>query len=302
MKFNLKVFIANQWLVFAVRLLLGGCFFAASLSKLQNPDYFTATVVSYGLLPDSLAQLYGLVLPWAELVIGCALILGIFPLYTSWLSILLSLSFAIAGTYSLVNSRLESCGCFGQWLQFSTPVALGIDILLIILAVELLIHRSKAGFLSIGALLDKYSVDGGKRERALALSIKLAVIILAVLATSFLIPNSSIDSTTSRNIDNILNSDKYALLYFYAEGCSTCEEFKPVLAGIERDFASKIKVLRIDYYSSPQDVRKYAVVKTPSILIITGRNSKGGYVVFQRFEGKIDSTELRNSLSTTSQR
>jgi len=302
MKSSLKTFFANKWLIFAVRLLLGGCFFAASLSKLQNQEYFIATVISYGVLPESLARIYGLVLPWAELTAGCALILGIFPVYAAWLSILFTFSFVIAGIHSLIYAREADCGCFGQFLQFSTPVALGIDVVLIIMAVELLLHRTRAEFLSIGNLLRRCSAVFGKNRYDIELVSKLTVIALAVLLTAFLIPGKSAGSAIDSEINTILNSGKYPVLYFYAEGCPTCEAFQPVLREIEREYSGKISVVRIDYVKSSEAVRSFTVVQTPTVLIITGTNNKGGYVIFQRFEGKIDGAELRNSLSTISRR
>jgi thiol-disulfide isomerase/thioredoxin/uncharacterized membrane protein YphA (DoxX/SURF4 family) len=302
MKLSLKTFFANRWLVFAVRVALGGCFFAASLSKLQNPDYFVATVISYGVLPESLARIYAVVLPWAELTAGCALILGIFPVYASWLSILLAFSFAVAGIHSLVYSRQADCGCFGQYFQLSPPVALGIDVILIILSVELLFHQAKTGFLSIGDLLHRLSTPSGKYRLIFEPSSKLAVLVLVVLLTAFLIPANNTGSPIDKDIDAVLNTSKYALLYFYAEGCPACEAFKPALRELESDYSSSITVLRIDYNESPYDVRRFAVVKTPTVIIITGRNSQGGYVVYQRFEGQIDGVDLRNSLSAISHR
>jgi putative oxidoreductase len=300
MEFRFKTVIGNKWLVFAIRLLLGGCFLAASLSKLQNPDYFVATVVSYGILPDNLARIYGLVLPWLELTIGCSLIFGIFSAYASGLSVLLSLSFIVAGIHSLMYSQLEDCGCFGQWLQFSTPVSLAIDVILIIMAAEVLFHGSKTGFISIEALLHRYGSAVIKNNKALMVLSKLAIIILLVLVISVLIPGNTASSALEMDIDTVLDSGKYAILYFYAEGCPTCEAMKPLIARIEEDYRDDITVIPVNYDNSPQDVHKFAVVYTPTVLIITSKDGRNTYTVFQRFEGKFDTTELINSLTNIS--
>ena len=88
----------NRWLIFALRVALGGIFIAASVTKLSHQAEFINIVTSYGILPDSLARLYALIVPWAELVIGCSLVLGLFTRFAAALSIPLIVSFIVAST------------------------------------------------------------------------------------------------------------------------------------------------------------------------------------------------------------
>ena len=87
MKDRLEKIINNRWLVFSSRLVLGGIFITASISKLQLQTKFVNTVISYGILPDSLAQIYGFTLPWVELFMGCSLVLGLFYRFNAALTI-----------------------------------------------------------------------------------------------------------------------------------------------------------------------------------------------------------------------
>ncbi len=291
----IKAFLANRWLVFAVRLILGGCFLAASISKLQYPDYFTATVVAYGLLPDNLAHLYGLLVPWVELIVGCALVLGFFPVIVSWLSILLAYSFAFAGIFNLVYSNQSGCGCFGKLLPLSTPVALTVDIVLIILAVELLWQHAATGFCSVGALLHRNFTSGNARKYSFELVSYILILALVVIVIAIPLKTIHTQSALEYQIDATLEARKYPVLYFYSDSCATCKEFKPVIDRIERDYASKITVLRVDYDRSPQEVRKFEVTTTPTVLIIADK-TPGGLYMMQRFSGKVDDIILRDSL------
>ena len=124
MKARIKEVIDNRWLIFALRLVLGGIFIAASFGKLQYQAEFINTVIGYGILPDSLANVYGLILPWIELFIGCSLVLGIFPRFNSVVSILLIISFAVASIYRLLNPVGNDCGCFGEFITLSYPASL----------------------------------------------------------------------------------------------------------------------------------------------------------------------------------
>lgn len=290
-----RVFAANRWLVLAVRLILGACFLAASAGKIQYPDYFIAAVTDYGLLPENLAHLYGMVVPWVELIIGCALVLGIFPVIASWLGILLAYSFTVAGVFNLVYANQSACGCFGKLLPFSTPVALVIDIVLILLAIELIWQSTATRFFSLDSLLRRYSISGGKTRQAMQQFDRLVVITLLVLVIAIPLKTIHMQTSVGYRIDSSLESAKIPVLYFYTESCSLCKGFKPVIDVIERDYASKITVIRIDYDKSPGDVRRFEVTTTPTVLIIADKSVSGLYMM-QRFTGNIDDLVLRDSL------
>ena len=59
------------------RLFLGGIFVYASCDKILHPVIFAETVYNYQVLPDLLVNITALVLPWVELLVGLALILGL---------------------------------------------------------------------------------------------------------------------------------------------------------------------------------------------------------------------------------
>jgi uncharacterized membrane protein YphA (DoxX/SURF4 family) len=181
MKARIKEIVDNRWLIFTLRLVLGGIFIAASVGKIPHQAEFINTVTSYGILPDNLAHAYGLILPWAELSIGCCLVLGIFSRLASALSIPLILSFIIASAYALFHTVEDSCGCFGQLIPISHSTSLAIDAVMLIMAVPLVLH--KAEFLSIGTLLSRLKLDAGRRRRfVFEKGSKFAVVALAVLA------------------------------------------------------------------------------------------------------------------------
>ena len=95
----------NRYLVFIVRLILGGLFISASIGKITNLSEFAGLVVSYNILPQSLALIYGYVVPWVEFCIGCLLVLGLFSRLVSSISLALAFSFIVANIYSFF-----SCG------------------------------------------------------------------------------------------------------------------------------------------------------------------------------------------------
>ena len=71
---------------------------------------------------------YILILPWLEIVIGCCLILGLFPKIFSGICIPVVLSFIGANAVWYYTALHPSgCGCFGEMLTLPYQNALIID-------------------------------------------------------------------------------------------------------------------------------------------------------------------------------
>jgi uncharacterized membrane protein YphA (DoxX/SURF4 family) len=81
---------------FLVRVGLGGYFALAGLVKLENITVFVDRVRAFGILPNELATLYGLLLPYAEIAVGTLLILGFWTTVASALASLMLSSFIVA--------------------------------------------------------------------------------------------------------------------------------------------------------------------------------------------------------------
>jgi len=152
-----KTILQNRWLLFSLRLILGVIFVVASISKIQDIAKFAGIVSSYGMLPNSLANLYGNIVPWVELFIGCALLLGVFIRFSAALLVLLIISFMAASSYALVNAAGGSCGCFGKFLTLSHPIALTLDVLMLVAALILLLNKSRE-FFNVGQLIERFHI------------------------------------------------------------------------------------------------------------------------------------------------
>lgn len=138
-------FLCMPKLTFSFRLLLGLTLLVFGASKLPDMYGFTQTVVSYRVLPLPVAEVYASVLPWAEVVIGLFLILGLGLRFASPAAILVIASF-IAGTTGnlhLVGADSSSCGCLRgvNWpLGTSHLVAQG---LMLLMAAQIWLHRGE---------------------------------------------------------------------------------------------------------------------------------------------------------------
>lgn len=96
------------------RVLLGAIFISFALSKIMRPAVFALNVVDYNMMPAIGVNLWALVLPWAELVVGLFLILGIRTRAAATLIAGMNLIF-IAGLVNAIFLHLPiNCGCVGE--------------------------------------------------------------------------------------------------------------------------------------------------------------------------------------------
>ncbi|MFC2069393.1 MauE/DoxX family redox-associated membrane protein [Chloroflexota bacterium] len=95
-RFSIDI-LQSKRLTFIFRLLLGVTFLVFGASKLPDLAGFADTVISYKVLPVSLAVPFGYALPWAGVVVGLLLILGLGLRFVAPVAILIIASF-IAGT------------------------------------------------------------------------------------------------------------------------------------------------------------------------------------------------------------
>ncbi len=104
--------LAHPWLTVRVQIALGAIFVAAALPKIADPPSFAHMIYNYRILPGSLINISALVMPWVELVVGLALILGVWVRPARWIVALLLVTFMIAIAINLGRGNAIDCGCF----------------------------------------------------------------------------------------------------------------------------------------------------------------------------------------------
>jgi uncharacterized membrane protein YphA (DoxX/SURF4 family) len=108
-----KIMGLQPWVTLFARLLLGVVLLLAGYLKAQSPSKAQMAVRAYRLLPVSIANLFGLVLPWLEIGAGILLIVGIAVRYSSLFGGALMLLFVGAISQAWVRGLSIDCGCFG---------------------------------------------------------------------------------------------------------------------------------------------------------------------------------------------
>jgi uncharacterized membrane protein YphA (DoxX/SURF4 family) len=104
---------ASPWIGLVARLVLGGVLFAAGYLKVFTLEKSQMAVRAYELLPISVANFLGIVLPFAEIVLGLLLIIGAFTRYMAILGGAIMFVFIAAIASAWARGLTIDCGCFG---------------------------------------------------------------------------------------------------------------------------------------------------------------------------------------------
>ncbi|MCX5992040.1 MAG: hypothetical protein NTZ04_06925 [Chloroflexi bacterium] len=292
MKISLRQITGNVWPVTVLRLALGVLFVVSAVGKLQHQDLFIDAVLKYGMLPDGLARFYGTVLPWAELFIGCSLVLGIFSVFASAVCIPLIASFTVANIYALFRYVGEACDCLGGLVRLSHPAALAIDIAMLLVAALLLYHRAKANSLGLGRFLGKgKDIPGLRGSARFVLGVTIIVIAMIVAVSLWGTPKSKLDT----DIDSDLQYEKVVVVFFRKGNPAGLD----IIMDLEQQYQS-VSFRRVNCEQQPNAeeelnvhiaVEEFNVHIFPTTLVITGKK-RGGYIEPWRLEGPLNEADL----------
>lgn len=101
------------WFGLVARLTLGGVLLVAGYLKYDEIDKSQMAVRAYEMLPVSLANIVGIILPFFEIALGLLLILGAATRISATLSTLLMFVFVIGISQAWARGLSIDCGCFG---------------------------------------------------------------------------------------------------------------------------------------------------------------------------------------------
>ena len=109
--------LSHPWLTVRVQILLGLFFIIAALPKIVDPPSFAQMIYNYKLVASEFAgvnvlNLMALALPWLELMVGLALVLGIWRRTAVLLTGAMLVVFIVAISINLARGNAIDCGCF----------------------------------------------------------------------------------------------------------------------------------------------------------------------------------------------
>ena len=99
---------------FGLRLALGLVFLYAGYAKLRQPWYvFAGMIDNYGVVAPSVSEVIARVLPPLEVVLGVALLAGLYRKSTSAAAVVFLLPFFVLMLWAYASGLKIDCGCFG---------------------------------------------------------------------------------------------------------------------------------------------------------------------------------------------
>jgi uncharacterized membrane protein YphA (DoxX/SURF4 family) len=144
--------VANRYAVLGMRWTLAGVFLLSAAGKLVDiKRYSIGAVMEFGILPTPLAHIFGMVLPFVELMCAFGLLFGVATRLSSFGIALMSTTFFIVKGVILWHGGDVVCGCFGAIVTTLVSLTIFMDppILLLSLAV-MLSPRSSRSWVSLG--------------------------------------------------------------------------------------------------------------------------------------------------------
>jgi putative oxidoreductase len=103
--------VSHPWLTVRVQILLGLIFIAAAIPKIVDPPAFAQMIYNYRILPGELVNISALGLPWLELLIGIALVFGIWRRTALTLVGAMLVIFVVAIAINIGRGNIIDCGC-----------------------------------------------------------------------------------------------------------------------------------------------------------------------------------------------
>jgi uncharacterized membrane protein YphA (DoxX/SURF4 family) len=105
----------------------------AGVLKIQDQGVFVTVVESFGILPSTIAKTIGKLLPWFELILGIALILGLWPRWSTIFASSLLLIFTLVMAINLFRGKVVECGCFGRGTKIGWKLIVRNCVLIVLL-------------------------------------------------------------------------------------------------------------------------------------------------------------------------
>ncbi|MCK5800649.1 MAG: DoxX family membrane protein, partial [Deltaproteobacteria bacterium] len=104
--------LAGPYLALLFRVGLGVVFIAAALPKIADPLGFANAIANYHLVPTGAINLIAITLPWIEIVVGAALVLGLSSRANLLTVFALLVIFIVAISITMSRGLDITCGCF----------------------------------------------------------------------------------------------------------------------------------------------------------------------------------------------
>ncbi|MEO8168066.1 MAG: MauE/DoxX family redox-associated membrane protein [bacterium] len=108
----MKTLLKNDYIIAAIRIILGFILIVASIDKISDPNAFGVSIGYYRIFNSTIILLIATIIPWIELLCGMSLVFGVGVRGGSLMSCILLIVFTAAVISGIFRGLDISCGCF----------------------------------------------------------------------------------------------------------------------------------------------------------------------------------------------
>ena len=105
--------VRNKALLIIFRIILGGLFVYAGVTKALAPLDFAQNIRNYQIVGQSLSLIAAIILPWLEILAGAFLVAGIWKRGAALVISGLLVFFIVLTIVTMIRGLDVDCGCFG---------------------------------------------------------------------------------------------------------------------------------------------------------------------------------------------
>lgn len=133
--------IRNKYILLFFRLMVGGIFISAGLTKIFDPLGFAQDILSYKVFPQSFSFFIALILPWIEVICGILLISGLFLRASAILISSFLTAFLVLIVITILRGLDIDCGCFGSLSRKLDYKFFLVDSVLLFFSIAIVSHK-----------------------------------------------------------------------------------------------------------------------------------------------------------------
>jgi thioredoxin 1 len=77
-----------------------------------------------------------------------------------------------------------------------------------------------------------------------------------------------------QDFEEVLKSNKYVLVDFFAEWCGPCKMLAPIIDELSEEYKDKIKIVKINVDESPITAQKFEIMSIPTLIFFVSGQIK----------------------------
>ena len=269
-----------------LRLALAAIFIYAAVPKLLHPDQFAENVLDFALLPAQWTNLVAVWLPAFELLVGLALLAGIWIRAGALATATMTAVFLCALVWVQSGPTPLPCSCFSTdpGGNARTWVSLWQEAVLVLIACALWVsYWPHTGDPPIHM----------RKRLVIGLFTTLFVVLLVVVGILAVRHQHLARVTVQAEQGVVATAPRPRLLDIGASTCEACQQMAPALAEITRELQGKVNVQFVDVGKDSSYVGKYHLLAMPTQIFFDAKGKQVG-----RHEGVLTTKEALAKLKT----